>query len=101
VTLQRTRLRAATASLIAAFALASVAQAEDDWRATASRAGVGTLDVLVIRPAQAAATAVGFALFVPAALVTYPGGRSSIMEAWDVFVATPARATFQRPIGDF
>jgi hypothetical protein len=45
--------------------------------------------------------AVGTAFFVPAALVSAPGGRDSIETALDLFVLAPGKWVFQRPLGDF
>ncbi len=89
------------ASLVAAFILPAAAGAQSDRGGTASRLGAGTFDLILLRPLQVAATAIGCALFVPAAVFTSPGGRDSVAQAWDIFVATPGEAAFRRRIGDF
>ena len=58
-------------------------------------------DAVILRPLGLAAAVVGVALFVPAAILTAPGGRDSIEEAWDLFVLTPGKYVFERPLGDF
>jgi hypothetical protein len=62
---------------------------------------VGAFDVLVVRPLAATALPVGVALFVPAALLSAPGGKDSVGQALDFFVMTPARYVFTRPLGEF
>ena len=65
------------------------------------RVANGTFDVLILRPTGLAALVVGFGLFVPAAIVTSPGGKSSIGEVWNFFVVNPAEYAVMRPLGDF
>jgi hypothetical protein len=65
-------------------------------------------DVVFLRPLGVVRTAVGAILFFPFALVTLPAGPAkdfdsrmdSAREGFDLFVATPARYTFVRPLGD-
>jgi hypothetical protein len=55
-------------------------------------------DVLVVRPACLAATAVGSAIFVvalPAALIS-----NTVKKTANTLVVKPAKATFTRPVGD-
>ena len=56
-------------------------------------------DVVIGRPLGLAATALGSAIFVislPCALMT-----KGVDDSARALVATPARATFKRPLGDF
>lgn len=62
---------------------------------------VGAFDVLVVRPLAAAALPVGVAFFVPAALLSAPGGKDSVGQAFEFFVRAPARYVFTRPLGEF
>jgi len=58
-------------------------------------------DVVILRPLGFALLAVGSAMFVPAVIVTAPGGRDHIDGALEFFVINPYRETFERPLGDF
>jgi len=60
-----------------------------------------TYDAVVLRPLQTVAVVFGAALFVPAAIVSSPGGRPAVYDAWDIFVAEPADTAFKRPLGSF
>ena len=71
------------------------------WGASVQRIANQSFDVLILRPTGMAALVVGFGLFVPAAIVTSPGGRTSISDAWDFFVVPPADYALMRPLGDF
>ena len=62
---------------------------------------VAAFDVIVVRPLAATALPIGCALFVPAALITAPGGLDSVKEAAEFFVIGPARYVFTRPLGEF
>ncbi|MBW2385692.1 MAG: hypothetical protein JRG92_18830 [Deltaproteobacteria bacterium] len=77
--------------------LAGPAQAEIHW----GEIGAGTFDVLVLRPLGALGTVVGFAMFIPAAILSAPGGKDNINSAWDLFVVEPADSAFRRSLGDF
>jgi hypothetical protein len=57
------------------------------------------VDALVLRPLGAGASVVGFAAFVIAAPLTWPGGN--LGNSWDLFVIGPYEYTFVRPLGDF
>jgi hypothetical protein len=61
--------------------------------------GEATLDVVILRPFGAAATAVGFAFFVASLPLVAP--NLEIDTSWEVFVMAPVEYTFTRPIGDF
>ena len=91
--------RALAASVLAVLLVAESAQANSG--AEPGRWAAAAFDVVVVRPVSAVATVVGAALFVPAALITSPGGRPAISETWDVFVVTPANEAFKRRLGDF
>ena len=86
-------LRAGILTLAAFGLLASPAHAAD--------AGSQIFDAIVLRPLGAIGVCAGFFLFVPAALLTSPGGMDSINEAWTLFVGDPADAAFVRPLGEF
>jgi hypothetical protein len=58
-------------------------------------------DVLFLRTTGLAVLLVGVGLFVPAAIVSSPGGKTPILEAWDRLVVQPAGYTVTRPIGEF
>jgi len=76
-----------------------VAAQGDDSRVV--RAADIAFDIVVLRPVGVANSAVGAVLFVPAALLTSPGGRDLIDEAWERFVRGPVEFTYQRPLGEF
>ena len=65
-------------------------------------------DAVIVRPLGVVRTVAGAALFFPFALVTLPAGpakdfdtrMNNAREGFDLFVATPARYTFTRPLGD-
>jgi hypothetical protein len=56
-------------------------------------------DVVLVRPACLAATAIGSALFVVA--LPFAALSKSVKRTADTLVGKPARATFTRPVGDF
>jgi hypothetical protein len=62
---------------------------------------VAAFDVIVVRPLAATALPIGCAFFLPAALITAPGGLDSVKEAAEFFVIGPARYVFTRPLGEF
>jgi len=57
-------------------------------------------DAVVVRPLRVSALAIGAAAFVPAALLSSPGGWTHIRSVYDVFVSAPAEAAFGRRLGD-
>ena len=69
--------------------------------ASVQRIANGTFDVLIVRPTSLAVLVVGVGLFVPAAIFSSPGGKTSISEAWNFFVVNPAEYAIMRPLGDF
>ena len=69
--------------------------------ATAKRVGNVAFDVMVLRPVEGGAAAVGAALFLPVAFISAPGGRHALETAWEQFVLTPWSQFYERPLGDF
>ena len=63
--------------------------------------GPVVFDAAVLRPLYAMATVVGAAAFVPAAVMTSPGGRTTVSEVWDTFVMASVEDVFRRPLGEF
>ena len=59
------------------------------------------LDLVVLRPLGLVALAGGVGLFVPAVILTAPGGSEGVTDSVDIFVVTPWRDLFDRPLGDF
>jgi hypothetical protein len=74
---------------------------EATFGASALRGANATFDVLFLRTTGLAVLLVGVAFFVPAAIVSSPGGKTPVREAWDRFVVQPANYTVTRPIGEF
>ena len=76
---------------------------KDPTAATSKEPGVGSkiYDCAVLRPFGFAATLLGAAFFVPAAVLASAGGMGGVEEAWEIFVAAQVRNTFTRPLGDF
>ena len=58
-----------------------------------------TLDLVIARPVGLVAMLAGTVLFVVSVPFSALGGNTE--EAWDSLVASPARYTFQRPLGEF
>ena len=86
---------------------ASDESAGDDETSVARRPepgpGIGekTFDAVVLRPIQTLGLVSGAGLFVPAAIITSPGGRPLIEEAWDYFVIVSYEEAWKRPLGRF
>jgi hypothetical protein len=108
----RVRIRAAVIAAVAfALPISSHAQAQPDAKLQALtpepiepkglNPAVGAFDVLVVRPLAATALPIGVAFFVPAALLSAPGGKDSVGQALEFFVKAPARYVFTRPLGEF
>lgn len=90
-----------TVSLILLVAQPSMAIADFKWEgSTAEHVLAQTVDVVLIRPLALLRVAVGAAIFLPAALVTAPGGRTNIEEVYDIFVAESVDYAFRRKLGD-
>jgi hypothetical protein len=90
---------AAAGALIASLLMPSEAWS-DPGSAAPSGFAVG-FDAVLLRPIGFVATVIGTGLFLPAALVSAPGGRDSVQEAWELFVLVPGKYVFERPLGDF
>jgi len=97
----------AASALVASVLLASPMQAESGG---AMRATAYATELLV-RPLTFLQMVAGSVLFVPAAMLCYPGpviatrsfkeGKTTVSEAMDVFVIEPYERTFTRPLGAF
>ena len=97
-------LRVGIAALIAVVLLPASAHAMGPPPSTKERIARGFavgFDVVLMRPFSAVATGIGAVLFVPTALITSPGGKESISEAFEVMVSTPAYNVYGRPLGEF
>ena len=68
---------------------------------TTSGAASKTFDALILRPTSLVVLIIGVGLFVPATIVSAPGGKTPFLEAWDRFVVQPASYMVTRPLGDF
>ena len=99
----RPSLRVLAATLIAALLVPSHAGAQDDEDAASKAQDYAAkgFDAVIIRPLALSAVVVGAAFFVPAAIISAPGGLTPIREAWEQFVMGPVNFVFVRPLGDF
>jgi len=100
----RRSLRGLAATLIAALALPAPAVAQsvdDDASRDASDYAAAAFDAAIVRPLALSVVVVGAVFFVPAAIISSPGGLTPIREAWDQFVVAPTRFVFTRPLGQF
>lgn len=88
------------ATLVAVLLLPGPSRAQVDPDVEVNPA-VKAFDVVVLRPLELAAALVGAGLFPAVALVSAPGGRDAVEEAWEVFVLVPAKRVFRRPLGEF
>ena len=57
-------------------------------------------DVIILRPAGVVGLVAGVGLFLPAVILTAPGGTEGVTDSVDIFLATPWRDLFERPLGD-
>ena len=57
-------------------------------------------DLVVLRPPGLVGLVGGVFLFVPAVILTAPGGSEGVTDSVDIFVTTPWRDLFDRPLGD-
>ena len=90
----------AVAALITSLLLPVPARGDPGRIAAPSPLAVA-FDAVLLRPLGLVAAIVGAGFFVPAAVLTAPGGRDSIQEAWELFVLVPGKYVFERPLGDF
>ena len=74
------------------------AKAEKDLNKNQNSAVAMTVDLVILRPLGLAATLCGTLVFVVSLPFSALGGNTT--EAWNSLVATPAKYTFQRPLGD-
>jgi len=79
----------------------ALAQEESHWYDGLVRAGSLSFDVAVMRPIAAVTLAVGSGLFVPAAVMTAPGGRETLEEAFELFILVPGKNLWEKPLGEF
>lgn len=88
--------------LLAAPGVASAQSLDEDpwWKGPVRGANI-FLDVVLIRPLSVIGLVAGTALFVPAAVMTSPGGKDTIGEAWELFVLVPGAHVWEKPLGEF
>ncbi|HEY8153577.1 MAG TPA: hypothetical protein VII72_05555 [Myxococcota bacterium] len=98
----RSGLRAVLATLVACLWMPAGARAQAQIPIEAPRPPIWAmvLDVVILRPLGLAVLPVGVAAFIPAALLTAPGGLDKVQEALELFVTAPANYVFQRPLGE-
>ncbi len=77
------------------------APAEPGRRERAEETALKVFDAMVLRPVGLVGLVVGASLFVPAAIVSSPGGLAPIEEAAELFWWTPYRFVIERELGDF
>ncbi len=94
-------VRVACALLVAALVAPAAATAQERRAGGALRAFNVTWDVVMVRPWAALALVAGGILFVPAAALSAPNGRDTIIEAWERFVIGPGEHLWGRPLGEF
>lgn len=87
--------------LVVCLLLPAPALAQIDPDVDETNYGAAVFDVVILRPLGLAAAVVGAALFVPAALITAPGGLDPVREAWELLVIVPGKNVFTRSLGDF
>jgi hypothetical protein len=94
--------RAAIATLLACLLVPAGAGAEDLPAAEPEGPGAGAIafDVLVLRPLGFLVLPVSCAAFLPAALLSAPGGLERLTEVYEQLVKEPAAYVFQRPLGE-
>lgn len=108
------RLRALALAMIAGVLLPTSALAEESKpdataaaeevereQAAGPNPAVMAFDVVVLRPLGLVVMAVGAGAFVPAAILSAPGGREPVETALQHFVIEPYNAVFVRPLGRF
>jgi hypothetical protein len=91
-----------TVTLIIALALIAVpcsVTAEDQFEDGQVKAIKMAADVVIARPVGMVSIAIGFGFFVISSPFSALGGN--IGDAWHTLVASPAKFTFTRPLGQF
>ena len=96
--LQRLPRRIAATAIVVLMigALSPAAQAMD---ADDSSAEAITADLLLLRPAGVMGCLFGAVLFIPAAILSSPGGWDNVMDAYELLIREPFDTTFRRPLG--
>jgi hypothetical protein len=89
----------ATAMLIGSVGPAAGAAYEDQGLEATKKETPILLDALILRPVGLALTAVGTALFVPAAAVVGATRPTDVGKPFQMLVANPFRYTFMDPLG--
>jgi hypothetical protein len=101
----RRSLSSICAILIAALSLPALASAQtqpgSDTVPPPPDYAAQAFDAVILRPLGFTAVIVGAAFFVPAAILTSPGGKDTIEEAMELLVIVPGEWVFTRPLGDF
>jgi hypothetical protein len=98
------RLRRTLAITLAGVLLAAnLAHAEtpSDWRKSSANAAAIGFDAIVLRPLGLAALIASAGAFIPAALLSSPGGRDHFNTAREVFITNPWNALVGPKLGDF
>jgi hypothetical protein len=68
---------------------------------TGPNPAVMAFDAIILRPLGFVVLVVGVGAFVPAAIITAPGGLEPIEHALEIFVVEPGKDVFVRPLGRF
>ncbi len=100
--LRTIRHRLAILATIALLASPLPAQAASfNWEGSrAQEVTSSVLDLVLVRPLATARVIVGGLLFVPAVVISAPGGREGFDSAYDTLIAEPTEFAFQRKIGE-
>jgi len=75
-----------------------------DYAEMGRRAGHGLavgFDAVIVRPLTVCATIIGAVLFVPVFVISAAGGAEARDEAFELFIEYPAKAVYERPLGEF
>ena len=75
--------------------------AEPSNQATVNSVFDTGFDLVILRPLGLVGLAGGAGLFVPAVILTAPGGSEGVTDSVDIFLRTPWRDLVDRPLGDF
>jgi len=95
--------RAAVATLAASLLLPAGARADaqEPPETPGPNLAAKAFDVMIVRPVGLAILPIGVAAFIPAALLSAPGGMDPLREAFEHFVSGPVTFAFLRPLGEF
>ena len=58
-------------------------------------------DAIIVRPLSFSTIIVGYAMFVPAVILSVPNLETTYDEVVEVFITIPYESVFERPLGDF